>query len=84
MRPGTVRAIEYEIVHQSQAEHLGLGRTILHHELKSSPELGVFRCVDDWGRKVTIVSATEHVRKLVANGKASHPDGLDLKGSCSS
>ncbi len=84
MRPGTVRAIEYEIVHQSQAEHLGLGRTILHHELKSSPELGVFWCVDDWGRKVTIVSTTEHVRKLVANGKASHPDGLDLKGSCSS
>ncbi len=79
MRPGTVRAIEYEIVHRSQAAKLGLGRSILHHELKSSPELGILRCVDHWGRKVTIVSAGEHVRKLVANGKASHPDGLDLE-----
>ncbi len=80
VRPGTVQAIEYEIVDRSEAEQLGLGRTVLnHHELESSPDLGVLRCVDHWGRKVTIVNVGEHVRTLVESGKASHPDGLDLE-----
>lgn len=40
MRPGAVRAIEYEIQHRSKAPNIGLEHTILVDELRAFTELG--------------------------------------------
>jgi len=42
------------------------------------PELGVLRCVDHLGKKVTLVGQAVLVQNLVASGKASDPGGMTL------
>jgi len=76
VQPGAVRAIEYEIMDKEQAARIGLRGTSLAGELQSMPELGVLRCVDHQGKKVTLVGHAAHVRNLVASGKASDPSGM--------
>jgi hypothetical protein len=79
VQPGTVRAIEYEIVPKGQASRIGLRGTALGGELHAVSELGVLRCVDHQGKKVTVVGQAGHVRKLLASGEASDPNGMELK-----
>ena len=78
MQPGLVRAVEYEILSSNQAASLGLTPSRLRNELGGLSQLGVLRCVDHQSRKVTVIGDARHVRKLIANGQASNPDGLDL------
>jgi hypothetical protein len=78
VQPGSVRAVEYEILSSNQAASLGLIPSRLRNELGGPSQLGVLRCVDHQSRKVTIIGDARHVRKLIANGQASNPDGLDL------
>jgi len=78
VQPGTVRAIEYEIVPKVQASRIGLRGTSLEGELHAVSELGVLRCVDHQGKKVTVVGQAGHVRKLLASGVASDPKGMAL------
>ena len=78
MQPGSVRAVEYEILSSNQAASLGLIPSRLRNELGGLSQLGVLRCVDHQSRKVTVIGDARHVRKLIANGQASNPDGLDL------
>jgi hypothetical protein len=79
VQPGAVRAIEYEIVPKGQASRIGLRGTALAGELHAVSELGVLRCVDHRGNKLTVVGQAGHVRKLLASGEASNPDGMALK-----
>jgi hypothetical protein len=79
VQPGTVRAIEYEIVPKVQASRIGLRGTSLAGELLAAAELGVLRCVDHQGKKLTVVGQAGHVRKLLASGEASDPRGMELK-----
>ena len=79
MQPGTVRAIEYEIVPKVQASRIGLRGTSLAGELHAVTELGVLRCVDHQGKKLTVVGQAGHVRKLLASGEASDPRGMALE-----
>ena len=77
MHPGSVRAVEYEIV-SNRADIFGLTRGTLKNELAGLSELGVMRCVDDQSRKLTVIGDAKHVRKLIANGMACNPDGMAL------
>ena len=77
MQPGSVRAVEYEIV-SNQADIFGLSKGTLKNELAGLSELGVMRCVDDQSRKLTVIGDAKHVRKLIANGMACDPDGMEL------
>jgi len=36
------------------------------------------RCVYDQSRKLTVIGDAKHVRKLIANGMACDPDGMEL------
>jgi hypothetical protein len=78
VQPGAVRAIEYEIMDKGQAARIGLGGKSLAAELQATPELGVLRCVDHQGKKLTLVGQARHIRSLVASGKASDPGGMTL------
>ena len=79
MQPGAVRAIEYEIMDKEQATRNGLiAASLAAGNLPSVPELGVLRCVDHQGKKVTFIGQALHVRTLVASGKASDPGGMTL------
>lgn len=79
MQPGAIRAIDYEIMDKAQAARIGLRDTSLAGELRAAIELGVLRCVDHQGRKITVVAQAGHVLTLVASGEASDPDGMALK-----
>jgi hypothetical protein len=79
MQPGFVRAIEYEFVGNSQASGIGLKRDDLTPELRALSQLGVLRCVDHEGKRLTIVGDARQVRKMLANGEASDPDGIKVK-----
>jgi hypothetical protein len=78
VQPGAVRAIEYEIVDKEQAARIGLRDRLLAGELEAMPELGMMRCVDHHGKKLTLVGQARHVRNLVASGKASDPIGMTI------
>jgi hypothetical protein len=79
VEPGAVRAIEYEIMDRQQAARNGLtGTSLAAGELQAMSELGVLRCVDHQGKKVTLVGQARLVRNLVASGKASDPSGMTL------
>ena len=78
MQPGSVRAVEYEILSSNQADSIGLTPSKLRNELGGLSQLGVLRCVDHQSRKLTVIGDARHVRKLIANGQASDPDGLNL------
>jgi hypothetical protein len=77
VQPGSVRAVEYEIV-SNQADIFGLSKGTLKNELAGLSELGVMRCVDAQSRKLTVIGDAKHVRKLIANGMACNPDGMEL------
>jgi hypothetical protein len=36
----------------------------------------MMKCVDDRGSKFTFVGEARHLKKLLANGKASDPEGM--------
>jgi hypothetical protein len=78
VQPGSVRAVEYEILSSNQADSIGLTASKLRNELGGLSQLGVLRCVDHQSRKLTVIGDARHVRKLIANGQASDPDGLNL------
>jgi hypothetical protein len=78
VQPGSVRAVEYEILSSNQADSIGLTPSKLRNELGGLSQLGVLRCVDHQSRKLTVIGDARHVRKLIANGQASDPDGLNL------
>ena len=62
MQPGAVRAIEYEIMDKEQATRNGLiGPSLAACDLQSTPDLGVLRCVDHQGKKVTLVGKALHM-----------------------
>jgi hypothetical protein len=79
MQPGAIRAIDYEIMDKVQAARIGLKGTSLAGALRATTELGVLRCVDHAGRRITVIGQAGHVLTLVASGKASDPDGMAVK-----
>ena len=81
MQPGSVRAVEYEIVGSAQATSLGLTPSKLRDELGGCSQLGVLRCADQETRELAVIRDARYVRyvrKLIANGQASDPDGLNV------
>src|ERR1700675_4795744 len=78
VQPGSVRAVEYEILSSNQAASTGLTPSRLRNELAGLSQLGVLRCVDHQFRKLTVIGDARHIRKLIATGQASDPDGLNL------
>jgi hypothetical protein len=78
VQPGSIRAVEYEILSSNQAASIGLTPSTLRNELGGLSQLGVLRCVDHQSRKVTVIGDARHVQKLIADGQASNPGGLDL------
>jgi hypothetical protein len=78
VQPGSVRAVEYEILLSNQAASIGLTPSTLRIELGGLSQLGVLRCVDHQSRRLTVIGDAWHVQKLFANGQASNPVGLNL------
>jgi hypothetical protein len=78
VQPGSIRPVEYEIVPSHQAASLGVTGSRLRDDLGAPPQIGVLRCVDHQSRKLTVVGDARYVRRLIASGQASNPDGLDL------
>ena len=78
MRQGIVRALEWEVFPKNQASFIGLGKRALAGELQTARELAVLRCVDDRGKKVTVIGAASHVRKLLGDGRTSARNEVNL------
>lgn len=78
MQPGSVRAVEYEILSSNRAVSLGLTPGRLRNELGGLAQLGVLRCVDHQSRKITVIGDARHIKWLIANGQAADPQGLAL------
>jgi hypothetical protein len=78
MRPGTVRPIEYEFVPRTEGTGLGLAADTVTNQFDRITEVGVLRCVDERGEKLTAVCDATHLRNLLASGKASEPSGISL------
>jgi hypothetical protein len=79
MQPRAIRAIYSEIMDRAQAARIGLRGTTLQGELRATTELGVLRCVDHKGKRITVIGQADHVLTLVASGRASDSDGMALK-----
>jgi hypothetical protein len=80
MQPGSIRAVEYEILLSNQAASIGSTPSTLRNELGGLSKLGVRRCVDHQSRKLTVIGDARHVQKLIANGQPSNPVGPNLNG----
>ena len=78
MQPGSVRAVEYEILSSNQAASMGLTPSTLRSELRGLSKLGVLTCVDHQSRKLTVIGDARDVQTLIANGQPSNPVGLNL------
>jgi hypothetical protein len=78
VKPGLVRAVEYEIIASAQATSMGLTLSKLRNELGGLSQLGLFRCVDHQSRKITVIGDARHIKWLIANGQAADPQGLAL------
>jgi hypothetical protein len=78
MQPGSVRAIEYEVMSRRRATGIGLTDKHLKGDLGAMSELAVLRCVDDRGTRLTFVGDPGQLRKLLSSGQASDPDGVRL------
>ena len=78
VRRGIVRTLEWEVLPKNQASCLGLGSTALGGELRTARELAVLRCVDDRGKKITVIGAASHVRRLLGDGLAGSGNELNL------
>jgi hypothetical protein len=78
MQPGSIRAVEYEILSSNQAARIGSTPSALRNELGGLSKLGVLRCVDHQSRKLTVIGDGRQVQKLIANGQASSPVGPNL------
>jgi hypothetical protein len=78
VQPGSVRAIEYEIVANTPAVSVGLTGGTAENPLRHASSIGILRCVDHQGRKLTVVGDGQKVKTLLANGQASDPDGMSL------
>lgn len=72
-----VRAIEYEIVPKFQIEMIGLTADAVD-SLGPRSQVGVLRCVDGHGDKVTVMGDAGRLRELLASGEASDPAGMRL------
>ena len=78
MQPGSIRAVEYEILSSNQAAGIGSTPRTLTNGLGGLSKLGALRCVDHQSRKITVIGDARHVQKLIANGHAGNPVGLNL------
>jgi hypothetical protein len=79
MQPGTIRAVTHEIMDKAQAARIGLRGMSLTGGLRTTTELGVLRCVDHQGKKITVIGQARHVLNLVRSGEASDPTGMALR-----
>ncbi len=75
---GIVQALEWEVLPKDQAYRVGLGNRVLSGELQNARELAVLRCVDDRGKKITVIGAASHVRRLLGNGLTSARNEVNL------
>lgn len=78
MRPGIVRALEWEILPKQHASCFGLRNTALSGELGNVHNLAVLRCVDHRGKKLTVVASAAHAEGLLGNGRAGARTELNL------
>ena len=78
VRPGMVRTLEWEVLPKNEASCMGLGNTALSGELQNASELAVLRCVDDRGKKVTVIGSASHVRRLLGNRLTSARNEVNL------
>lgn len=78
MRPGSVRALEWEVLPKQHASFFGLRNTALAGELKTAHALAVLRCVDYRGHKLTIVASAAHAEELLGHDHTSARNELSL------
>jgi hypothetical protein len=74
LQPGTVRAIEYEVVFSSQAARMGF----MGANEDPQGQVAVLRCVNDRGEKLTAFGDPEHLIALLASGEIRDPAGMRL------
>jgi len=73
--PGAVRPIEYEVMPTNEAASIGVAPDVF---VGMMDEIGVIRCVDDRGEKLTTVCDAKHLRRILLSGEASEPSGMRL------
>lgn len=78
MRPGSVRALEWEVLPKQHASFFGLRNTALAGELKTAHALAVLRCVDYRGHKLTIVASAAPAEELLGHDHTSARNELSL------
>jgi hypothetical protein len=78
VQPGSIRAVENGILSSDLAASIGLIPSRLRDELGGLSQLGMLRCIDHLSRKRTVIGDARPVQKLITNGPASNPVGLNL------
>jgi len=73
-----VRAVDYEVVPTDEVTAIGLSPQHVHERLGATAQVGVLRCVDRRGTRLTALADAEHLRQLVKSGVAGDPDGIRL------
>lgn len=73
-----VRIIEYEILSPADSARLPFLAKQPAKKINELYEVGVLRCVDRAGQKLTYVGDGRYTRRLVITGVAGDPAGVDL------
>ncbi len=74
----TVRIIEYEILSPTELARLPHLADRPVGRVQNLSEVGVLRCVNRHGEKVTLVGDGRYMRRLVQTGAAADPAGVRL------
>jgi len=77
----TVRIIEYQILSLADFAELGFLAEQPKPEVCWSAQVGVLRCVNRRGEKVTLVGDGSYTRRLLETGAAADPAGVRLPAS---
>jgi hypothetical protein len=75
---GSVRIVEYEVVHWSDLDEMGNLPTLLADAITTTSSVGIVRCVTHDGRKVTFAGDAKATKELITSGAASRPSGTAI------
>jgi len=76
-----VRIIEYQVISPLESAELGLPVGEPNQDLRKFAQVGVLRCVNRRGEKLTLVGDGSYAQRLVDTGAAADPAGVRLPTS---
>jgi hypothetical protein len=76
-----IRVIEYEFLYWEELELTDAVVQMVEDRLGRMTEVGVLRCTDRAGAKVTIIGGVEACRGLISNENAGRPGGVPIAKS---